>query len=42
MSKTVRENSNFLILPQNFFMQNGKVGEGDVFLKKNVFIALVA
>jgi hypothetical protein len=24
------------------FMQNGKVGEGDVFKKENVFIALVA
>jgi hypothetical protein len=23
-------------------MQNGKVGEGDVFLRKNVFIALFA
>jgi hypothetical protein len=23
-------------------MQNGKVGEGDVFLKKNAFIALIA
>jgi hypothetical protein len=42
MSKTLRENSNFLSLPRNFFMQNGKVGEGDVFLKKNVFIAFVA
>jgi hypothetical protein len=24
------------------FMQNGKVGEGDVFFKENNFIALVA
>jgi hypothetical protein len=24
------------------FMQNGKVGEGDIFSKENVFIALIA
>jgi hypothetical protein len=38
----MRENPNFLSLPRNFFMQNGKVGEVTFFLKKNVFIALVA
>jgi hypothetical protein len=42
MSKTLRENCNFLSLPQNFLMQNGKMGEGDVFSQQNVFIALVA
>jgi hypothetical protein len=42
MSKTLRENSNFLSLPQKFFMQNGKVGEGDVLSQENIFIALVA
>jgi hypothetical protein len=24
-----------------FCMQNGKVGEGDIFLKKNIFVSLV-
>jgi hypothetical protein len=39
--KTLTENSNFLSLPRNF-MQNGKVGKGDVFSQENIFIALVA
>jgi hypothetical protein len=37
MNKTLRENFNFHSLPQNFFMQNGKVGEGDVFSKKRLY-----
>jgi hypothetical protein len=38
----ILKNSKTSLTCLEIFMQNDKVGEGDVFFKENIFIALVA